>query len=118
MDIEMAPRQSQITAIVRQGVGHQLMEMLHSNDIVSGSLHRVRGTGINPMLGSASFGTTMEWDMLTVLVPETDANDWFQTIFVEGDIDRPHGGFIYMHSLGFMTPFQLPEMEGSNGENL
>jgi hypothetical protein len=93
------------------------MEMLYENDVVSSSLHRVRGTGIKPMLGSTSFGTIMEWDMLTVLVPDAQADHWFQVIFIEGDIDRPHGGFIYMNRLGFTTPFDLPEIEDSNDES-
>ena len=56
------------------------------------------------------FRTTIEWEILTVLVPKPDADLWFHTIFAEGQVDRPHGGFIFMSDVSFASHLALPDV--------
>lgn len=114
--METEPGQKQITAILRYGMGHKILDLLFENGIHSGDLHRARGVGITPLLGSKALGTTIEWEILNVLVPESQADHWFQLIFDQGDIDRPHGGFIYMHDIDLSSVFRLPELADQEKE--
>jgi hypothetical protein len=110
MAITTATEHKQITAILRHGVGRKLLDRLFDAGIAAGDLHRARGLGVRPVFGSGSMGTSIEWEVLTVLVPLAEADYWFEVIFVEGDVGRLHGGFIYMHSTDTVSLFQLPEI--------
>ena len=63
-----------------------------------------------PLIGKKGVGTQIEWDLVSVIVTATRADEIFELIFDEGEIDRPHGGFIYMGELQTMTPFLLPDV--------
>ena len=103
--------QRQITAILPTGVGHGILELLSLRcGLSTASLHRARGVGIVPLIGKKGVGAQIEWDLISVIVPPERADEIFALIFHEGEVDRPHGGFIYMGQLQAVTPFMLPEV--------
>ena len=103
--------QRQITAILPAGVGHNILELLSVNlGLTTASLHRARGVGIVPLIGTKGVGAQIEWELVSVIVAQAQADEIFETIFHEGEIDRPHGGFIYMGKLAAATAFILPEI--------
>ncbi len=103
--------QRQITAILPTGIGHTILELLSLHcGLSTASLHRARGVGIVPLIGKKGVGAQIEWDLISVIVPPDRADEIFALIFHEGEIDRPHGGFIYMGELQAATSFMLPEV--------
>ena len=96
MKPEIDQQQKQITAILRQGLGRALLDRLFESGLLSASLHRARGVGITPVLGSRGLGTTIEWEILTVLVPKPDADLWFR--------------FIFMSDVSFASHLALPDV--------
>ena len=51
-----------------------------------------------------------EKEVLTVAVPAMQADATFELIYGLADINRPHGGLMYMHPLLMATPYTLPEL--------
>ena len=103
--------QRQITAILPTGIGQKVVELLSlERGLTTASLHRDRGVGIVPLIGSKGVGTQVEWELVTVIVTRAQADEVFEYIFDRGEIDRPHGGFIYMGVLQAATQFLLPDV--------
>ncbi len=112
MDIPVVSDQRQITAILPAGTGHKLLELLALQEgLTTPTLHRARGVGIVPLIGKKGVGAQIEWEILSVIVASDQADEIFALIFHEGEIDRPHGGFIYMGELELATAFLLPDGE-------
>ena len=109
--IPIQKNQRQITAILPAGVGQKVVELLSlERGLTTASLHRARGVGIVPLIGSKGVGAQVEWELVTVIVARDQADEIFEYIFRQGDIDRPHGGFLYMGALQAATQFLLPDV--------
>lgn len=66
-----------------------------------------RGVGAAQRKGFAA------WDevaIITVSLPENEAEDVFAFMFARGDLDRPKGGLIVMQALEARTQFALPAL--------
>jgi len=53
-------------------------------------------------------GETSEREVVTVAVAAEEADALFEEIYRVADINRPHGGLMYMQALRVATPFVLP----------
>lgn len=47
--------------------------------------------------------------LLTVVVPEDQADDIFDFVFEKAEVDKPMGGIVFMGSLDGATLFSIPE---------
>ena len=103
--------QKLITCILPKGVAVDIVEKLRSeHDIESANINNARGVGKITPLAYRGIGAQSEKELLTVTVPEEKADNIFEFIYETADINRPHGGLIYMHALAKATPFTLPEV--------
>ena len=73
-------------------------------------IHYARGNGRLTPLRYRGIGETSEKEVLTVAVPTEQADDVFEYIYELAEINRPHGGLMYMHGLLAATPYTLPEL--------
>lgn len=103
--------QKLITCILPKGIASGVVEKLRSeHNIISANIYNARGVGKITPLAYRGIGAQTEKEILTVEVPEDKADDLFEYIYVAADINRPHGGLIYMNKLNKATVFTLPDI--------
>ena len=59
---------------------------------------------------SNRLGDVLEKEILNVITDAEDADEIFEFIFFEAEINQPHGGMIFMTKLGRTSHFELPDI--------
>lgn len=104
-------KQKQITCILPKGIAINVVKSLkEERGIMSTNINNARGVGKITPLAYRGIAGQSEKEILTAIVPEDQAEELFEYIFTKADINRPHGGLMYMHALPMATPFTLPEV--------
>ncbi len=100
-----------ITCILPKGRGLPLLKLLtDEHGLTAVDIHYARGLGRITPLRHRGIGETPEKEVLTVMAPAEDADALFEQIYEIAEINRPHGGLIYMHAPTAATPFRLPDL--------
>jgi len=100
-----------ITAILPKGVALAVIKKLRDEkDIITANMNFARGTGNLTPLRYRDEVVEREKEILTVVVDEAVSDDIFEYIYVAAEIDKPHAGVIYMHTLQSSTVYQLPDI--------
>ena len=103
--------EKRITCFLPKGVGIRLVEILHNEkNIDSTNVHA--GRGLPTSENAENSETWMEQDILTVIVDAAKADEIFEFIFSQGELNKPGGGFIYQASLIKASEYRLPNMAG------
>ena len=95
-----------ITCVLTQPVTTEMITRLkvEKNIITANSTH-ARGT-------SSKSDFLMKAEMiLTVLVEENRADEIFEFLFRELQLDQPHQGMIYQEAISRSTQYSLPDLE-------
>jgi nitrogen regulatory protein PII len=79
--------------------------------IITANINFARGLGRLTPLAYRGIGEHTEKEILTVVVPEAQADEIFTFIYHEAHINRPHGGLMYMYPLQQCIPFSLPHLQ-------
>ena len=104
-------RNKLITCILPKGRARHVIKVLkEERQIVTANMNFARGAGRLTPMAYRGVGETTEKDILTVVVATEDADDLFDYIYHKAEIDRPHGGLMYIHPLHSATPYTLPEL--------
>ena len=104
-------KQKLITCILPQGVGHDVLVKLKTvKNVMTANLNHARGMGKLTPQKYRGASEQSEKEILHVMVNETEADELFEYIYVTADINRPHGGMIYMSSLQMASTFTLPDV--------
>lgn len=104
-------RQKLITCILPKGRATRVLARLkHEKGIIAANVNFARGAGRLTPLAYRGVGETTEKELLNVVVAADRANEIFDYIYHEAEIDRPHGGLIFQQALRFATPFRLPDL--------
>ncbi|MCW8924243.1 MAG: hypothetical protein OQK69_11540 [Gammaproteobacteria bacterium] len=99
-----------ITAILPKGRALAVVDRLeHEKQLTTANFNFARGMGKLTPAKYRGVGEQSEKEVLTVVVEESQADDVFEYIYNVAEINRPHGGIIYMQSLMQSTSFVLPE---------
>ena len=99
-----------ITCVLPKGKAVPLIHRLHKEKGLEAiSMHRGRGRS-TAVTESVSYGEYAEVEVVTLIVEAERADDLFEFIFFEADINKPHGGFLYQVPLGHSTRFHLPDL--------
>jgi hypothetical protein len=99
-----------ITCFLPKGAGIRLVEMLHTEkNIDSTNVHT--GRGLRTVESVKDYGAWSEQDVLTVVVDASRADEIFDFIFFQGELNKPAGGFIYQTSLIQASNYTLPDIE-------
>jgi hypothetical protein len=103
--------QKMICCILPKGVALGVsVRLKEAHNIVSSNISNARGVGkITPLAYRRIVGQS-EKEILSVVIAAEIADDIFAFIYQEAEIDKPHGGIMYMHSLYRSTEYHLPEI--------
>jgi len=103
--------QKLITCILPKGVAFGVVEKLkEEHGISTANIHNGRGIGKITPLAYRGLGAQSEKEILSVQIPENNADELFEFIYNVAEINRPHGGLIFMNSLSQATLFTIPEI--------
>ncbi len=100
-----------ISCILPKGVALDVERKLKEvHNILSANVGNARGVGKITPLAYRGIAGQSEKEILSVEVPATNADEIFDFIYKEANIDRPHGGIMYMHPLSKTTIYKLPDI--------
>lgn len=103
-----------ITCILPHGHALPVLEAIKEElGILSATMHHARGTGRMTPLAWRGVGEAAEKDVISVIVPESRADDVFDFIYDRAGVGRPHGGILYQQPLWRSTEYRLPELPDS-----
>ena len=102
-----------ITCFLAHGLALDVVQKLKDEKgIIEASVNNARGMGKLNLLAHRGVGEQGEKEILTVIVPADQADELFEYIFDKANINRPHGGLIYMCQLSHVSSFVLPDVQG------
>ncbi len=100
-----------ITCLLPKGVALGIVKALkEEKGIFKANINSARGLGKITPLAYRGVGEQSENEILTVVVEYQLADEIFEFIYEEADINRPHGGMMYQCDLQKSSPFILPEL--------
>ena len=101
-----------ITAIlpVEVDVAALLQRLREEKQILSANVNFGRGVGRSSPIGDRRLGDEKEKEVLNVIVEAERADEIFEFLHAAADIDRPHGGLLFMTRLRRSTRFELPDL--------
>ena len=103
--------QKLITCIFPKGIALDVAKKLKENyDLMSVDIKSARGIGKITPLGYRGIGSQSEKEILTAIVPEELSNEIFDYIYHEADVNRPHGGLMYIYPLISATRYIVPDL--------
>ena len=79
-------------------------------DIQASNINNARGVGRSTRLQDRGIGGQSEKEILNIVTGADQADAVFEFVFHVAEINHPHGGMMYMASLGAATLFTLPEL--------
>ncbi len=98
-----------ITAILPKGIALELIEKLKvEKGLTTANFSYARGMGRLTPAKFRGIGEQSEKEILSVVVEAERGDEVFEYLFHAANIDRPHGGIIYMQKLMMSTEFRLP----------
>jgi len=101
-----------ITAILPKGQDKELVRRLVKEmGINSVNVNYARGLGRITPLHHRGVEETTEKAIVTIMVEEARADEVFEFIFYEADINKPHGGLMFQQPLLANTLFTMPDIE-------
>jgi len=101
-----------ITVILPKGRGTGLIKKLVTElGIQTVNVSFARGLGRITPLRHRGVGETTEKSIVTVMIEAERADEVFEYIFFEAELNRPHGGLIFQQPLLISTALILPELE-------
>ena len=100
-----------ITGILPKGVAVPALAAVRERfDIHASNVNNARGVGRITRMKDRGIGGQSEKEILTVVVDKARADEVFEFIFETAEVNRPHGGIVYMSALHAATLFALPDV--------
>jgi len=100
-----------ISAILPKGIALSVIKRLKDEkNIITANLNYARGTGKLTPLKYRDGVVESEKEVLTVVVEEAISEEIFDYIYEVADVNKPHGGLMYMHSLMQSSAYLLPDV--------
>lgn len=100
-----------ITGILPKGIGLEVVKKLKTEKgIITANVDNARGMGKLTHHAHRGVGEQTEKEILNVVVTADEADAIFEYISETADIDRPHGGLIYMTKLQRASTYALPDL--------
>lgn len=101
-----------ITCILPKGIAMGIVKALKvEKGIIRSNVSNARGVGRITPLAYRGIGGQSEKEILNVVVETGEADEIFEYIYHKADINRPHGGMMFMCQLGKTTLFILPDLD-------
>ena len=99
-----------ISAILPKGVALGVIRKLREEKYINAAnMNYARGNGRLIPIKHGSGVIEPEKEILTVVVEEERGEEIFEYIYLLADINKPHGGLMYMHALIKNSEYVLPD---------
>ena len=109
--MQMRDKQKLITCILPRGVAIDVVKTLKDErGIITANINTARGMGKLTPLAYRGVGGQTEKDILNIVVPTDQSDELFEYIYELADINRPHGGIIFMTGLLRCSHYVLPDL--------
>ncbi|MEM9302895.1 MAG: P-II family nitrogen regulator [Pseudomonadota bacterium] len=100
-----------ITAILPKGRSRALVEALaEKHGIHTATVHFARGSGRFSSIRRSALGTQLEKEIVDIVVPAERADEIFEYVFYEAEMNQPHSGIVWMAPAPKSTRFVVPEL--------
>ncbi len=100
-----------ISAILPKGIALSLIRKLkEEKNINTVTLNYARGTGKLIAIRNRKNVVEREQEILTVIVEEERSEEIFEYLYEQADVNKPHGGLMYMYSLKQSSEYLLPDV--------
>ncbi len=100
-----------ITCIFSKTVAMPMLRRLKDEKgITACKINNARGIGRFTHSRERRLGDVTEREILEVVTSAKRADEIFEFIFFEADMNQPRGGIIFMTSLGRTSHFELPDL--------
>ena len=97
-----------ITCVLTKPIAIEIITRLKKEkNIITANTTHARGTS------SKSDYMMKAEEILTVLVESSRADEIFNFLFNELELDQPHQGIIYQEAVSKSTPYSLPDLSSS-----
>jgi hypothetical protein len=100
-----------IAAIVPKGVASGLQKSLIERWKVHANIYHGRGVGRAGPLKKRGIGEQQEKEILETIVDAEKADDIFEFVFFELELDKKPGSVVYMVDQQKTSVFELPELQ-------
>lgn len=100
-----------IFCILPKGVALGVKQALKDDHgIMTTNVSNARGVGKITPLAYRGIAGQSEKEILSVIVTAEQADDIFEYIYHRAEINRPHGGIMFVHGLQQSTEYKLPDV--------
>jgi len=100
-----------IAAILPKGISLAVIEKLRlEKNINTAQVNYARGSGKLTPLKYRDEVVEREKEILTVIVEAERSEEIFKYIYEHADVNKPHGGLMYMYPLMQSTEYLLPDV--------
>ncbi len=100
-----------ITCILPKGAAYPLQQaLIEKKGIHSVNFHRARGVGRFSLISARGIGEQQEKEILELTVEADMADELFEYVFFNGEMNHAHSGLVYMSSLPKATRMVMPEL--------
>ena len=100
-----------ITCILPKGRAFPLQQALvDKHNLYAGNYHFGRGVGRASRIRDRGIGSQPEREIIEVVVPADEADELFEFMFQQTEMDEAHGGMMYMTSMQRSTIMTVPEV--------
>ncbi len=107
----MVQKEKLITCILPKGGAVPMMRKLKEKEgMVACYINNARGIGQFTHRRMQRLGDISEKEILSVVAIPERADEIFEFIYYEADVNRPHGGLIFMTKLSRASHFELPDL--------
>jgi len=100
-----------ITCILSKGAAIDVIRKLKEDKgIITSNVQSARGMGKLTPMAYRGVGEQTEKEILTIAVETDIADEIFEYIYAVAEIDRPHGGIIFIAKLQHASTYTLPDI--------
>lgn len=107
--MDLLKNRKTITCWLPLGESKALIEKLMERGILQANASTARGAYVDAPVMKNGLQEQSEFEVLTVVVDQEQADEIFEYIYFEGKLDRKDGGFMFMAKAPLSSPFTLPE---------
>ena len=88
-----------ITCIVQRGLANKMVEAVREVGAQGATVHFAKGTGIRERLGVLGAAVEVEKEVINIVVSTEQLDLVFEKMYVEGSLDTPGMGIMYVTPL-------------------
>ncbi|NWF67220.1 MAG: P-II family nitrogen regulator [Campylobacterales bacterium] len=101
-----------ITCIVQKGNADKIVKAAYEAGAQGATIYYANGSGVKEKLGIIGVAVDSEKEIINIVVSEEQSNRVFDAMYLEGKLDTPGMGFIYVTKLekaGTYIPHEILE---------